>query len=181
MQQLGAPKDIEKMVEATAKAMALAAHRCGTPRMVKLYLDDARKVLLGVAKSAKRELVLIGYSIGLPRQHLQGVAIEDFGHDPSLGAINVEPPISGHRVAKAFPESNFPTVPLDVVVHTGAISIDALRQVSVELSLSPHELKSNLVYGLHDSGGCLPADLSLIDSINELHASDDVSELTKAT
>jgi len=55
MQQPGAPKDIEKMVEATAKAMALAAHRCGTPRMVKLYLDDARKVLLGVAKSAKRQ------------------------------------------------------------------------------------------------------------------------------
>ena len=43
------------------------------------------------------------------------------------------------------------------------------------------ELKSNLVYGFHDSGGCLPADLSLIDSINELHASDDVSELAKAT
>ena len=55
MPQPSAPKDIEKMVEATAKAMALAAHRCGTPRMVKLYLDDARKVLLGVAKSAKRQ------------------------------------------------------------------------------------------------------------------------------
>jgi hypothetical protein len=47
-------KDIEKMVEATAKAMALAGHRCGTPRMVKLYLDDARKVLLDVAMAAKR-------------------------------------------------------------------------------------------------------------------------------
>ena len=55
MPQPSAPEDIEKMLEATAKAMALAAHRCGTPRMVKLYLDDARKVLLGVAKSAKRQ------------------------------------------------------------------------------------------------------------------------------
>ena len=55
MQQPGAPKDIEKMVAATAKAMALAEHRCGTPRMVKLYLDDARKVLLDVAISARRQ------------------------------------------------------------------------------------------------------------------------------
>ena len=55
MTQPSAPKDIEKMVEATAKAMALAEHRCGTPRMVKLYLDDARKVLLDVAKSARRQ------------------------------------------------------------------------------------------------------------------------------
>jgi hypothetical protein len=55
MTQPSAPKDIEKMVAATAKAMALAEHRCGTPRMVKLYLDDARKVLLDVAKSAKRQ------------------------------------------------------------------------------------------------------------------------------
>lgn len=55
MQQPGTLKDIEKMVEATAKAMAIAEHRCGTPRMVKLYIDDARKVLLDVAKSAKRQ------------------------------------------------------------------------------------------------------------------------------
>jgi len=43
------------MIEATAKAMALAEQSVGTPRMVKLYLDDARKVLLDVAKSAKRQ------------------------------------------------------------------------------------------------------------------------------
>ncbi len=54
MQQPSAPEDIEKMVEATAKAMALAEHRCGTPRMVKLYLEDARRVLLDVARAAKR-------------------------------------------------------------------------------------------------------------------------------
>lgn len=55
MTQPSAPKDIEKMVEATAKAMALAEQSVGTPRMVKLYIDDARKVLLDVAKSAKRQ------------------------------------------------------------------------------------------------------------------------------
>jgi hypothetical protein len=55
MLEPSAPKDIEKMVEATAKAMAIAEHHCGTPRMVKLYIDDARKVLLDVAKSAKRQ------------------------------------------------------------------------------------------------------------------------------
>jgi hypothetical protein len=54
MTQPTAPKDIEKMVEATAKAMALAEQSVGTPRMVKLYFDDARKVLLDVAKAAKR-------------------------------------------------------------------------------------------------------------------------------
>lgn len=54
MPQPSAPEDIEKMVEATAKAMALAEHRCGTPRMVKLYMDDARRVLLDVARAAKR-------------------------------------------------------------------------------------------------------------------------------
>ncbi|WP_203072263.1 hypothetical protein [Falsiroseomonas ponticola] len=42
------------MVEATAKAMALAQYRCGTPRMVKLYMDEAPKVLLLVAMAAKR-------------------------------------------------------------------------------------------------------------------------------
>ena len=55
MLQPSAPKDIEKMVEATAKAMAIAEQSVGTSRMVKLYLDDARKVLLDVAKSAKRQ------------------------------------------------------------------------------------------------------------------------------
>jgi hypothetical protein len=54
MTQQSAPKDIEKMIEATAKAMALAEYRCGTPRMVKLYMDEARKVLLDVARAAKR-------------------------------------------------------------------------------------------------------------------------------
>ena len=55
MLQPNAPKDIERMIEATAKAMAFAEQSVGTPRMVKLYLDDARKVLLDVAKSAKRQ------------------------------------------------------------------------------------------------------------------------------
>ena len=55
MLQPSAPKDIEKMVEATAKAMALAEHHCGTPRMVRLYLDDARRVLLDVARAAERQ------------------------------------------------------------------------------------------------------------------------------
>jgi hypothetical protein len=54
MLQPNAPKDIEKMVEATAKVMALAEYRCGTPRMVKLYMDEARRVLLDVARAAKR-------------------------------------------------------------------------------------------------------------------------------
>lgn len=55
MLQPNAPKDIERMIEVTAKAMAFAEQSVGTPRMVKLYLDDARKVLLDVAKSAKRQ------------------------------------------------------------------------------------------------------------------------------
>ena len=55
MPQPSAPKDIEKMVYATAKAMALAEHSCGTPRMVKLYVDDARQVLLDIAKAGKRD------------------------------------------------------------------------------------------------------------------------------
>lgn len=46
-------KDPEKMVIATAKAMALACNGVGTPRVVKLYVDDAREVLLGVLKAAK--------------------------------------------------------------------------------------------------------------------------------
>ena len=47
------PKDPEKMVMATAKAMALAGSGVGTPHVVKLYVDDAREVLLGVLKAAK--------------------------------------------------------------------------------------------------------------------------------
>ena len=47
-------KDIEKMVYETARAMALAGNGVGTPRVVKLYIDDARQVLLGVANAAKR-------------------------------------------------------------------------------------------------------------------------------
>ena len=55
MPQRDASKDIEKMVYETAKAMALAGNGVGTPRVVKLYIDDAREVLLGVAKAAKRQ------------------------------------------------------------------------------------------------------------------------------
>lgn len=55
MQQRGAPRDIEKMVYETARAMALAGNGVGTPRVVKLYIDDAREVLLGVATAAKRQ------------------------------------------------------------------------------------------------------------------------------
>jgi hypothetical protein len=55
MEQHGTTRRIETMVAATAKAMALAAHRCGTPRMVKLYVDDARQVLRDVAKAARRQ------------------------------------------------------------------------------------------------------------------------------
>ena len=54
MPQRSAPKDIEKMVYETAKAMALAGNGVGTPRVVKLYIDDAREVLLGMARAAKR-------------------------------------------------------------------------------------------------------------------------------
>jgi hypothetical protein len=49
------PKDPEKMVMATAKAMALANNSVGTPRVVKLHVDDAREVLLGVLKAAKHQ------------------------------------------------------------------------------------------------------------------------------
>lgn len=41
------------------------------------------------------------------------------------------------------------------------------------------ELMSNLVYGLHDSGG-LPADLSLVHSVDKPHAGDDIGELAEA-
>jgi hypothetical protein len=49
------PKDPEKMVMATAYAMAMANGGVGTPRVVKLYIDDARKVLIDVLKVAKRQ------------------------------------------------------------------------------------------------------------------------------
>ena len=39
-------KDPEKMVTATAKAMALADVKAGTPRVVAHYVDDARQVLI---------------------------------------------------------------------------------------------------------------------------------------
>jgi hypothetical protein len=42
-----------------------------------------------------------------------------------------------------------------------------------------HELLSSLVYGSNDSSG-FPADLSLIDSVDELHTGDNVGKLTKA-
>ena len=54
MTQPSATKDIEKMVFNTAKAMAIADGGYATRSVVKLYLEDARKVLLDVAKSAKR-------------------------------------------------------------------------------------------------------------------------------
>jgi pyruvate/2-oxoglutarate dehydrogenase complex dihydrolipoamide dehydrogenase (E3) component len=55
MPQRSAPKDIEKMVYETARAMARARNGVSTPRVVKLYIDDAREVLLGVATAAKRQ------------------------------------------------------------------------------------------------------------------------------
>ena len=48
-------KDPEKMVMATAKAMAVAHVNVGTPRVVKLYIDDARKVLIDTLAAAKRQ------------------------------------------------------------------------------------------------------------------------------
>ena len=48
-------KDPEKIVMATAKAMALADAKAGTPRVVKLYVEDARKVLIGTLVAAKRQ------------------------------------------------------------------------------------------------------------------------------
>ena len=49
------PTDPEKMVMATAYAMAMADGGVGTPRVVRLYVDDARKVLVDVLKAAKRQ------------------------------------------------------------------------------------------------------------------------------
>ena len=43
------------MIYETAKALALAGNGVGTPRVVKLYIDDAREVLRGVANAAKRQ------------------------------------------------------------------------------------------------------------------------------
>ena len=48
-------KDPEKMVTATAKAMALADVKAGTPRVVALYVDDARQVLIETLSAAKRQ------------------------------------------------------------------------------------------------------------------------------
>jgi hypothetical protein len=55
MPHRSAPKDIDKMVYETARAMARAGNSVGTPRAVKLYIDDARGVLRGVANAAKRQ------------------------------------------------------------------------------------------------------------------------------
>ena len=48
-------KDPEKMIMATAKAMAIADIHAGTPGVVKHYVEDARKVLVDVLKAAKRQ------------------------------------------------------------------------------------------------------------------------------
>jgi ribosomal silencing factor RsfS len=48
-------RDPEKMVLATAKAMALADIGAGTTRVVREYVVDARSVLIDVLKSAKRQ------------------------------------------------------------------------------------------------------------------------------
>jgi hypothetical protein len=55
MPERNAPRDIEKIVYETAKAMALAGNGVGTPRVVKLYIDDAREVLRSVTNAAKRQ------------------------------------------------------------------------------------------------------------------------------
>jgi hypothetical protein len=49
------PTDPEKMVMATAKAMAIADVHAATPGVVRHYVEDARKVLVGVLKAAKRQ------------------------------------------------------------------------------------------------------------------------------
>jgi hypothetical protein len=51
--------------------------------------------------------------------------------------------------------------------------------LGVGVVLEQNELMSILVYGLHDSGG-LPADLSLVHSVDKSHAGDDIGELAKA-
>jgi hypothetical protein len=48
-------KDPEKMVLATARAMALTDFKFATPPMLRLYVDDARKVLVGVLKAIERQ------------------------------------------------------------------------------------------------------------------------------
>jgi hypothetical protein len=48
-------KDPEKMVLATARAMALAHVGVATPPVMRLYVDDAYKVLVDVLKAAKRQ------------------------------------------------------------------------------------------------------------------------------
>jgi hypothetical protein len=49
------PKNIEKSVNEAARAMALARNGVGAPRVVKLYMDDARDVLLGMVYAAQRQ------------------------------------------------------------------------------------------------------------------------------
>jgi hypothetical protein len=48
-------RDPEKMVLATAQAMAKAHVGVATPRVLRLYVDDAYKVLVDVLKAAKRQ------------------------------------------------------------------------------------------------------------------------------
>lgn len=55
MPQQNAPKDIEKMVYVMVKGIALAGNGVGTPHVVRLYIDDARELLRGVANAAKRQ------------------------------------------------------------------------------------------------------------------------------
>ena len=52
----------------------------------------------------------------------------------------------------------------------------ALREIRIQLV--GHELLSRVVSGASGSSG-FPADLSLIDSIGELHTGDDVGELAE--
>lgn len=49
------PKDPGKMVVATADALQRAGVYEGTPVDESLFLDDARRVLIGVLKAAKRQ------------------------------------------------------------------------------------------------------------------------------
>ena len=48
-------RDPEKMVVATAKALSLVDGGGYTPRILKLYEDDARIVLVEILKAAKRQ------------------------------------------------------------------------------------------------------------------------------
>ncbi len=55
MPQKDVPKDPEKMVAATADALQRAGVYEGAPAVESQFLDDARRVLIGVLKSAERE------------------------------------------------------------------------------------------------------------------------------